>query len=809
MIHDGILKISVGASRFAPVWTNVEMPWSELVARLSNVIRTRETMEEWDSCTPDQQGALKDVGGFVGGTLLDGLRKAPNVLDRSVLTLDLDNIPQNVDPWYTICLVLGYASALYSTHSHRDDKTRLRLVFPLSRPVSPYEYEALSRLIAYDVGIDLCDDSTYQPSRLMYWPSASQDAPFRFEHNEGEWLNVDTHLARYSDWQDSGQWPRSSRQMQLPQKKLGQQEDPHAKTGVVGAFCRTYTIEDVIFIFLTDKYIPCGGGRFTYVEGSTFGGLVVYEDGKFAYSHHGTDPACEKLCNAFDLVRIHLFGHEDEGIAPNTKAGNFPSFQKMTELAMTVPQVSEALALELNEDLVEMFKDGYVDENSTPEEMREKLKWFYEDLERHPKTNVILSTINNVMIILANDPRMSQSYFFDEFKGRAMVEGDLPWKSFSDRTTLQWTDLDDAGLRCCLESEYKIDHVSKVKDGIDLALQGRKRHPVRDYLNEVVWDGIPRVEQLLIDYLGAEDSEYVKTVTRKALLGAVMRIMRPGVKHDQVLVLVGPQGCGKSTLLAKLGMQWFSDSLYTLSGKEAYELLEGHWIIEIAEMAATKKSEEEQFKAFISKTEDTYRAAYARRPETHPRQCAFFGTTNTFDFLRDVTGGRRMWPVNVKRHEKGKRKSLTQDVVDQVWGEIMTYYRNKEVWYLPDELEEVALQVQKAHTESSGKQGLVEKFLEKELPLDWNNRTLEQRRAFWDPMLREGMEKDIALQPRQRVCCLEIWQELFEGNTKHYGNAQAREINNILKQIEGWQASPRVNCGEPYGRQRGYVRIVT
>lgn len=328
---------------------------------------------------------------------------------------------------------------------------------------------------------------------------------------------------------------------------------------------------------------------------------------------------------------------------------------------------------------------------------------------------------------------------------------------------------------------------------------------MREYLTELVWDGVSRADSLFIHYLGAEDTTYIRQVTRKALLGAVARIFLPGCKHDQMIVLVGPQGCRKSTTLAKLGGAWFSDSLYTMSGKEAYEQLQGSWIIEVAEMAASRKAEAEQIKQFLSKQEDTYRAAYARRTQTHPRQCAFFGTTNDYEFLRDSTGARRFWPVAVTAVEKGAVRSvLTQDVVDQVWAEMVVAYDQGEVWYLDPETEALAVAVQKEHTESNGKQGLIEKFLETLLPEDWESRGLELRQLFWSGEFG-GAEEGVT--QRQCVCALEIWTELFHGDAKQYTQGQAREINNMLRQIGGWEMNRMANCGELYGNQRGFVRV--
>jgi predicted P-loop ATPase len=330
-----------------------------------------------------------------------------------------------------------------------------------------------------------------------------------------------------------------------------------------------------------------------------------------------------------------------------------------------------------------------------------------------------------------------------------------------------------------------------------------KRHPVREYLRELIWDGARRADTLFVDYLGAEDNKYTREVTRKALLGAVARIMAPGCKHDHMLVLVGPQGCRKSTTLAKLGKKWFSDSLYTLTGKDAYEQLQGYWLLELGEMAATRKTELEQIKQFVSKQSDNYRAAYARRTQEHPRQCAFFGSTNDEEFLRDPTGGRRFWPVVVTDIGRTRAENLTDEIIDQVWAEIVIRYSAGEQWYLSEEVEALAREVQTAHTELSGKQGVIENFLETLLPANWDERDLDGRLIFYNTGFGEDEKGTIR---RNRVCAMEIWAELFHGDIKAYTPIQAREITSILRQIDGWKFYGAAYCGKPYGKQRAFVR---
>ena len=793
--YDGSVTIAVGESRRSTQWKNKEVLWSQLVERLSIPTKTPETVDEYRGFAKSKRDEIKDVGGFVGGSLKGGRRKAEAIMQRRLLTLDLDDVPRNADPWDTVVLVLGCAAVLYSTHSHRPEAPRLRLVMPLSRPVSPEEYSAIARKVAQDIGIDMCDDTTYEPHRLMYWPSASINAEYRYEVEDGPWLNADEQLARYVDWHEPSEWPISSRRAEALHRLASHQESPLEKNGIVGAFCRVYDIHDAIEHFLPDTYEKYDDNRYTYKGGSTSGGLVLYDNGVFAYSHHGTDPASGKLCNAFDLVRIHLYGNLDDDTSPGTPSHKMPSFMKLQDEAMQIPEVREELAKANFERLKDRFDD--------PDE---DYDWVGQlTCNKNGKFD---NTINNVQLIMEHDAGLRGKYFYDTFKERMTVCGDLPWCKLADRMTTTWTDTDDAGLRNFLEIKYEIVNTMKIGDAVLLAMQSCMRHPVREYLLSLKWDGVARADTIFIDYLGAEDTEYTRTVTRKALIGAVARIMQPGCKHDHILVLVGPQGCRKSTTLAKLGKSWFSDSFYTVQGKEAYEQIQGFWLIEMGEMAATRKAELESIKQFVSKQSDSYRAAYAKRTQEHPRQCAFFGTTNDDEFLRDATGGRRFWPVTVTDKGRETGDYFTAEIVDQVWAEIVMRYSAGENWYLDNaKIEAVARQIQDAHTEMNGKQGLLEQFVERLLPKDWATRNLSQRLAYWNDGFDD--EKQAGTERRKAICALEIHCELFGGTVKDYTPQKTREYNAMLKRLPGWKARSRINYGEIYGQQRGFVREET
>ena len=179
-------NLATGRSRKEKKWKNQEISWQELVKNLSETHSTYETCVEYRAMNKDKQDAIKDIGGFVGGALKDGRRLNGNVISRSMLTLDLDFADK--DFWDDLIMLNDFACCVYSTHKHTAEKPRLRLIIPLSRDVSAEEYEAIARRVAGDIGIDQFDDTTFQPARLMYWPSTSQDGVYQFEHQEGEWL---------------------------------------------------------------------------------------------------------------------------------------------------------------------------------------------------------------------------------------------------------------------------------------------------------------------------------------------------------------------------------------------------------------------------------------------------------------------------------------------------------------------------------------------------------------------------------------------------------------------------------------------
>ena len=783
--HDKTLDVALGNSRKTKTWKNKTMTWSELLARLSKTTRTPESVAEFKAMSRNQQSDIKDVGGFVGGYCNNGSRS--DVRHRSVLCLDADFADGELWPDWE--LLYDRAAAVYSTHKHTPEKPRLRLVVPLVRNVTPDEYQAIGRRVAATLGIDKFDDTSYQPQRVMYWPSTSQDGEYFFKYLDGPLLDPDEVLATYHNWADVSSWPMSSRVAEISKRAVAKQKDPLEKSGIVGAFCRAYyPIQEAIEAFIP-TYQPCDEpNRYTYTEGSTAAGVVIYDD-KFSYSFHGTDPASGQTCNAWDLVRLHKFSEMDADVDPDKPATSRPSYKAMTELALADERVAAQV---VNDRMAEAADDfAEMPDEAPAEKWQNKLKL--------TDKGVIAQTIGNVVTILRHDPKLKDRIALNEMDHNIVVRSNLPWRKI--KGAAQWIDADDAALRFYLERVYGISSKDRIFDAVNVVATENKFHPVREYLEATEWDGVLRVDSLLIDYLGAEDTPYTRAVTRKALVAAVARIFNPGCKFDYMLTLRGRQGLGKSALIAKLGGAWYSDSFTTIQGKEAYEQVLGVWLMEVGELAGMKKAEAESIKLFISKQADRFRPAYGRRLQEFPRQCVFIGTTNEAQFLRDTTGNRRFWVVDTPNTPtRDMWKEFTPETVAQVWAEAVALYRKGEKLYLTRELEKVAREVQETYEEENPRAGIVLEYLERLLPEDWDDKDLYSRRAWLETEEKGTVQ-------RQTVCTLEIWAEALNGSPDRLDRYAAKEIRDLMQGMKDWQhQGNKLTTIKPYGRQRHFKR---
>lgn len=496
------LTVAFGSSRNAKNWSCRTVRYEEFIDMLRVTRRTAETAAEYRAMGRAERDAAKDSAGcFVAGVLKDGSRTMGSLVSRSMITQDADN----ASPGYIgrVKNFSPYDSLIYSTHSHTPSSPRLRHIYPLTRDVSPDEYAAISRYLAAEQGIEQYDECSFRPNQLMYLPTTSSDGEYIFEHIRGRWLNPDEFLAQYPGWRDCSGLP-GVRDADMAVSCGRRQADPLAKKGITGAFCRAYGIREAIEAFLGDVYRPSAvSGRYDYIPAESAAGVVIYDD-RFAYSFHATDPAYGRLMNSYDLVRLHRFG---ESGAKEMRAFAAEDSRVRRRVLEERKAAADAAAGDWREDLTLNERGG------------------------------LESSLRNLNLIMANDEYM-RHIVFNQLADSIEIAGEVPWK----HPSRYWRDADDAQLICYIDSHYGSFPQSYYGIAVTKAADDRSYHPIREYLDSLPeWDGVGRVDTLLVDYFGAEDSGYVRAVTRKTLCAAVARVMEPGIKFDYALVLNGPQ----------------------------------------------------------------------------------------------------------------------------------------------------------------------------------------------------------------------------------------------------------------------------
>lgn len=787
------LKVAYGGSRNALKWSNKTLTFDELCERLKTTIRTPETAEEYPRLPKDERDNIKDKGGLVGGHLREGRRKVDNVLCRSMASHDVDTPDNGFLARYRE--QHKYASVLYSTHSHTPEAPRYRIFTPFARDVSPEEYVAIMRFMAADMGIECVDRCSYQVHQLMYWPTTPSNGEYVYERFDGEWLDPDKYLAEHPGWQDVSTLPTSSKESMLVKRDLHRQKDPLEKTGTIGAYNNVYfPIQRLLEEELSNVYEPTAvDDRYTRIGSSSTAGAVVYED-RFLYSNHATDPAYGRLLSAFDLMRIHRYGDLAEK----------ESLQEALAYASSLPAVRDWQIQKRREEAQVEFATAETEET-------EEDDWESRLLQYSPKTGALLPSLRNAVIIMTHDHAM-RNLVFNQLADGIEIVGELPWK----HPGKFWRDADDAQLDVYIDLQY--GHLPSIVIGtaVTKVTDDRSYHPVKDMLEALPpWDGVKRLDTLYIDYLGATDTPYVRAVTRKPLVAAIRRVKNPGIKFDYMPVLQGAQGIGKSTVIAKLGGEFFSDSLSLsdMNDKTAAEKLQGYWILEIGELAGMKKADIDKVKAFVSRQDDKYRASYGRRVTPHPRQCVFFATTNSErGFLRDITGNRRFWVVQVPGNSSLKPWDMSDETIRQIWAEALVYEEAGEKLYLDPELEAEAYAHQREAMEQDDREGMVREYLETLLPENWDHMDIGSRRSFLsegDDLVPGKYAQHPGTVRRQTVSNMEIWCECFNKPHEMLDSKNSFVISTIMERIEGWQRStdrPRLSL---YGQQRVYRRCDT
>jgi hypothetical protein len=361
-----LLHIAEGRESLGKV-RNKRIPWSDMIGRLAKPTVTPELYAAFLALPKEKQDELKNIAGYwIGAHCAKNRRKKNGITERNVITLDVDDAPAGIEDQIELGLtgISHLEFACHSTRKHTRKKPRLRLVFPLKHAIPADRYNAAARILAsmLDPTMDMIDDVSFRVTQMMFWPTHSADSPFFFHHNTGILLDAGAMLDAWGDWHDHMLLPYSERQGQK-RPTAAKAEDPTEKSGIVGAFCRAYDIPTAIETFLSDIYAAGDAGsgkpRFTYLAGSTSNGAVVEDDGRFLYSHHTSDPVSDRLCNSWDLVRIHLYGELDpEKPDEDTKPGKLPSWSKMRALAVA----DEAVLAEYSPHYEDQFTDDDVAE---------------------------------------------------------------------------------------------------------------------------------------------------------------------------------------------------------------------------------------------------------------------------------------------------------------------------------------------------------------------------------------------------------------------------------------------------------------
>ncbi len=476
--------------------------------------------------------------------------------------------------------------------------------------------------------------------------------------------------------------------------------------GFIRAFCQVYSCSKAIEEFLSDRFQATPqSGIYQSKTDSTIQ-LVVDEDSQSIHY-----PGILKPYNAFHLVRIYQYGHLDRKVEANTPLGQLPSFQAMIKCCRNDAAVRTAFVKLQSQKTSSTYDDWEA------------------ALSINSKTNSIESTGKNLKLILLNDPKLSQVRY-----NRFTKKDETECPEFSNERGNLIDDESIGKMALYIEETYGL-YIPQIRilEMLKTTATERSFHPIKDFILSEVWDGVERVDTLIIRYLKGEDSMLTRAQTRKWMIAAVARIFEPGCKFDHVLTLAGPEGAGKSTFFKILANgEWFSDSFsFKHDDKAKVEEITGHWIVELSELSGMDSKQDPQLiKAFLSREKDEIRPAYARKCETIPRSNVFAGSTNQSNFLQNCNGNRRWWiiPIQGDGGPENWQEALKREV-PQLWAEAYHYYQSGEPIFLPKELEMEARRIQEQFTENQADELLddIEAFLERPVPAAYDHWSISAR----------------------------------------------------------------------------------
>lgn len=782
------------AGRETREWTPGVVTWADIVM-------------EWTD--PANLARAKDTTGYVFGTFIETRvnhnrsgpaelctgyhRKRSAVVDRSAIVLDAD-YPE-ADFLDKVQDSFPYAALIHSTWSHTELNPRYRLIIPLDRPVERDDYERVAQVLMEDFGVSQFDASAAIPNQFSYLPAAEDPDQFEALVLPGQPLPLDSLADRVPTYEGR---PRPH----INRKK----RDPFELPGIVGAFNRVYDDWDELIETFDLPYTAEGEGRYRFngTHGAAGAGPIADMPGLW-YSHHANDPAAHVACSAFDLVRIHQHGHLDEDAAPDTPVNRLPSYGAASTAAQADGEVEAEAerhsSAQISEDLRDAFggdnawdgEDGDGEDSTGGDPL--DTQWLGR-LQRNARDSSIRDTMHNWDLLVAHDPVL-RSLWFNDLTANVHADVFPPGRSAPDGV-LNTAARDS--VRSYLERTYAgfKPSAARVDQVINDTSMARRRNLVRTWIEELPeWDGTPRVETSMP---GVEPTPHSRMVLRKALVGAIARIMDPGCKWDHVLVLTGKEGLYKTTWVEKMANGW-SDTLGAIDNKDTLLRMRSKWIMVAEEGHSLRKADNDAIKEFITRREDSYRTPYDRAPATYKRHNVIWMTTNDQTFLRRAEGNRRFLVLNVTR--RFPAKVLTDEYIEQVWAEALYLYNNGEALFLSDEEAQMASSEREAYTEEDAQLGDISEYLETRVDGDWGEMFPEQRMR-WLADVREGFraEGDHAI---TEVCTRQIWAEAF-GQTRPPQRKDLLEITTVMQRMPGWTRAPGRKRIKGYGQQVIYVR---
>lgn len=752
-VDDLRLSMATAPHHDSKHWRQTTVTWGELKAWM------------------DDPATTKACGNYLLGELDGPTRSRATIRSRSAITLDADaganeHLPEMWE------LVLPYAAVIHTTFSSTPEAPRFRVIVPCSRPVTPDEYAALARMLMDRIGADQFDPGSAQPERYMFRPAASRPEWFRSWVMDGEPLPVDELLREWKPDLSSLPTPRPH-----PNKR-----NPFELAGVPGAFNRAYTFAEVIEAYDL-PYDPAGGDRWQLRGAQSIAGMgPIAGTTGLVYSHHVTDPAYGQACSAFDLVRLHRFAELDDGVPASTPVNRRPSHEAMLELAGRDVRVLKEL---VGTDFADETADAIADTD-----------WRL-GLQLNARTGIMRDTIANWDLVRENDPVFG-SLVFNELTLAVETTADLPWRPLG-RGGPTFSATDRAALCHHLEREYRLRPArSLVDELVNVTAQQRYVNPLRDYLDGLEWDGVPRVETSLP---GVRPTDYTRLVARKVLTAAVARVFEPGIKWDHTLVLFGSEGLGKSWWIDRVA-RGYSATLGRIGDKDTLLTMQRSWIMVSDEGHSLRKADADVQKEFLTRTEDVFRMPYDREAQVHPRHCVIWGTTNDEVFLRRQEGNRRF--LIVRCEERVDFDALTDEYIDQLWAEAVHLYRSGERLYL-EELESVlAAEEREAFVEEDALSGVVQEYLDTLVPEDWEEMSPDAR-SLWLQNRADGLVAPGTHRIR-RTCSAQVWVEALGRRFGEHKRTDLLEINTVLKGLPGWKALPGRSRVAGYGPQLVFER---